>query len=122
VIERTDKDGRRKRVKMRIRGRLGGSASRPRLVVFRSVNHIYAQAVDDATGTTIAAASTVDKECRAKAKNGGNISAAKLVGAEIARRLKEKGLETVVFDRGGYPYHGRVRVLAESARESGLKF
>ena len=119
---RTDKEWRRQRSKYRIRKRLSGSSDKPRLVVFRSLKHMYAQVVDDATGQTLASASTRDKAVMASAKQGGNLPAAKAVGAEIARRLKEKGCEAVVFDRGGYRYHGRIRVLAEAARENGLKF
>jgi large subunit ribosomal protein L18 len=122
-VEHTvDKAWRRQRSKFRIRKRLGGSAERPRVVVYRSLNHIYAQAVDDVKGSTVATASSRDKGCRERVKQGGNIAAAKIVGEEIAKRLKEKGFEQVVFDRGGYRYHGRIRVLAEAAREQGLKF
>jgi large subunit ribosomal protein L18 len=117
---RTDKLWRRRRAKYRIRKRLSGSGERPRLVVFRSVKHIYAQVVDDESGRTLAAASSRDKG--AAGGGGGNLASAKSVGAEIARRLQEKGLAEVVFDRGGYRYHGRIRVLAEAAREAGLKF
>jgi large subunit ribosomal protein L18 len=118
---RIDKEWRRKRSKFRIRKRLAGSAARPRLVVFRSLNHIYVQAVDDEAGKTLAAASSREKGAGSK-KSGGNMAAAKAVGAQIAQQLKGKGLQDVVFDRGGYRYHGRIRVLAEAARESGLKF
>ena len=99
-----------------------GIADRPRLAVFRSLQHIYAQAIDDATGVTVVSASSVDKEVRKTLANGGNTSAAKTVGEVIARRLKEKGISQVVFDRGGCLYHGRVKALAEAARENGLKF
>lgn len=119
---RIDKTWRRERSKYRIRKRLSGTAARPRLVVFRSLKHIYAQAVDDASGKTIVAASSRDKSCQAVTRQGGNLAAAKTVGAEIARRLKGTGIESVVFDRGGYRYHGRIQVLADSARENGLKF
>lgn len=117
-----DKAWRRQRSKHRIHKRMRGSGGRPRIVVFRSLNHIYVQAVDDESGKTLASASSLDKECRGKSKTGGNIAAAKVVGEEIARRLKQRGHESVVFDRGGYRYHGRVRVLAEAAREHGLRF
>ena len=116
---RTDKAWRRQRSKYRIRKRMSGDAERPRLVVYRSLNHIYAQAVDDAGGRTLAAASSRDKALGGK---GGNIAGAKAVGAEIAKRLQQNGLKQVIFDRGGYRYHGRVKVLAEAAREAGLKF
>src|SRR5262245_33110882 len=119
---RTDKEWRRQRSKFRIRKRISGTSEKPRLVIFRSLNHMYAQAVDDASGRTLAAASTRDAGLKTGAKRGGNLPAAKAVGAAIAQRLKEKGCETVVFDRGGYRYHGRIRVLAEAARENGLKF
>lgn len=119
---RIDKEWRRKRSKYRIRKRLSGDGARPRLVVFRSLNHIYVQAVDDNSGKTLVSTSSLDKELRSGSARGGNLAAAKAVGAAIAKRLREKGVERVVFDRGGYRYHGRIRVLAESARENGLKF
>jgi large subunit ribosomal protein L18 len=120
---RIDKVWRRRRSKYRIGKRLSGTAERPRLVIFRSLNHIYAQAVDDEGGKTLAAASSRDKGLAGTAAgSGGNNAAAKAVGGEIARRLQEKGYKSVVFDRGGYRYHGRIRVLAEAARESGLRF
>jgi large subunit ribosomal protein L18 len=101
---------------------VSGSASRPRLNVFRSLNHIYAQIVDDATGRTLVAASTRDKDVRAVMKTGGNVAAAKSVGKALATRAKEAGIGRVVFDRGGYAFHGRVRALADTAREAGLEF
>ncbi len=106
----------------RIRQVVRGSGSRPRLVVFRSVNHIYAQIVDDERGATLAAAGSLSKELRAAAKPGGNVAAAKAVGELIARKAKEKGIAAVVFDRGGYKYHGRVKALADAARAAGLSF
>jgi large subunit ribosomal protein L18 len=106
----------------RIRNKISGTASRPRLAVFRSLKQIYVQAIDDETGKTLASASSLEKEFRSGDKSGGNIEAAKSVGASIARRLKEKGVEAAVFDRGGFIYHGRVKALAEAAREAGLKF
>jgi large subunit ribosomal protein L18 len=112
----------RRRVRHRIRERLGGTAAKPRLAVFRSDKHIYAQVVDDATGRTVAHASTLDATMRGRLKSGGNIEAAKAVGSAIAERLKAAGVESVVFDRGGYLYHGRVKALADAAREAGLKF
>jgi large subunit ribosomal protein L18 len=117
---RTDKDWKRTRSHYRIRKKLAGRGTRPRLVVFRSLSHIYVQAVDDETGKTLAAASSLGKGLGLK--NGGNLDAAKAVGKEIARRLQENGHQEVVFDRGGYRYHGRIKVLADSAREGGLKF
>jgi len=110
----------RQAVHNRIRTKIAGSAERPRLAVFRSVNHIYAQLIDDATGVTLASASTTETALRGR--TGGNIAAAKEIGKLIADRAKEKGIKSVVFDRGGYIYHGRVRSLAEAAREAGLEF
>jgi large subunit ribosomal protein L18 len=112
----------RKRIHGRIREKLRGTAERPRLAVYRSLNHIYAQVIDDENGRTLAAASTKDKELDGKLKSGGNVAAAKLVGELLARRAKEKGVQKVVFDRGGFIYHGRVKTLAEAARAAGLKF
>jgi large subunit ribosomal protein L18 len=110
----------RRAVHTRIRRKLAGTGERPRLAIFRSVNHIYAQVIDDAQGVTLASASTTEKDW--KGRTGGNIAAAKEVGKAIATRAKEKGITQVVFDRGGYIYHGRVRSLAEAAREAGLEF
>jgi large subunit ribosomal protein L18 len=110
----------RRAVHTRIRKKVRGSAVRPRLAVFRSLNHIYAQVIDDENGITICSASTVEKT--AGVSNGGNIDAAKQVGRLIAERAKDKGVTGVVFDRGGYIYHGRVKSLAEAAREAGLQF
>jgi large subunit ribosomal protein L18 len=101
---------------------LTGSTERPRLAVFRSNKHIYAQIIDDSRGSTVTAASTLDVDAKKDAKNGGNIAAAKAVGKLVAERAKAKGVESVLFDRGGYLYHGRVKALAEAAREAGLKF
>jgi large subunit ribosomal protein L18 len=112
----------RKRVHSRIRKKIQGTGERPRLNIFRSLNHIYAQIIDDVKGVTLVSAFSLDKEIRAVNKAGGNAAGAKSVGAEIAKRAKSKGIETVVYDRGGYNYHGRVKVLAEAAREAGLKF
>jgi large subunit ribosomal protein L18 len=112
----------RLRLHTRIRKKLAGKTERPRLAVFRSQAHIYAQVINDEDGKTLCAASTVDKEVRAKQKSGANVSAAKVVGALIATRAKEKGIEQVVFDRGGFQYHGRIKALADAAREAGLKF
>jgi len=110
----------RQAVHKRIRAKLEGDSQKPRLAVYRSLKHIYAQLVDDATGTTVAAAATTEDAFRGR--SGGNVAAAKEVGRVIAERAKEKGIKTVVFDRGGYIYHGRVRSLAEAAREGGLEF
>ena len=106
----------------RLRYKLSGTPERPRLNVSRSLQHIYAQLIDDTTGHTLTTASTVDASLRTSLKSGGNIEAAKAVGKLIAERAQEKGIEAVVFDRGGYKYHGRVQALADSAREGGLKF
>lgn len=114
------KNDRRLRIHARIRKQLVSTSERPRLSVYRSLHHIYAQIIDDAQGRTLVTASSIDKNL--KIKNGGNIDAAKRVGAELARRALEKGISTVVFDRGGYKYHGRVRAVADAAREAGLKF
>ena len=103
----------------RVRGKISGTAERPRLCVFRSENHIYAQVIDDVAGNTLVAASSVEKDFEG---NGGNVEAAKKVGLKVAERCLEKGIDTVVFDRGGYIYHGRVQALADAAREGGLKF
>jgi large subunit ribosomal protein L18 len=110
----------RRAVHKRIRTKIAGSAERPRLAVFRSVNHIYAQLIDDAKGVTLASASTAEAAWRGR--TGGNVAAAKEIGKAIADRAKEKGITSVVFDRGGYIYHGRVRSLAEAARAAGLEF
>jgi large subunit ribosomal protein L18 len=122
MIKQTSKDETRRRIHGRLRATLMGSASRPRLNVFRSLNHIYAQIVDDATGQTLVTASSVDKEVRATAKTGGNVAAAKTVGKALASRAQSAGIRRVVFDRGGYAYHGRVKALADTAREAGLEF
>jgi len=106
----------------RIRRKVSGTAVRPRLAVFRSLKQIYVQAIDDTTGQTLVSASSLEKAMREAGKGGGNIEAAKQVGTSIAKRLQEKGIEQVVFDRGGFIYHGRVKALADAAREAGLKF
>ncbi len=112
----------RSRIHERIRKRVEGGPARPRLAVFRSQAHIYAQLIDDQAGRTLCAASTTEKAYRDKAKKGANLAAAKAVGQMIAERAKAKGIEAVVFDRGGFLYHGRVKALAEAARAAGLKF
>jgi large subunit ribosomal protein L18 len=110
------------RIHRRIRKTLSGTPVRPRLAVFRSNKHIYAQIIDDAKGTTLTAASSRDADAKKDLKNGGNVAAAKAVGKLVAQRAKAKGIEAVLFDRGGYLYHGRVKALADAAREAGLKF
>lgn len=117
-----DRKQRRRRVHARIRRKVQGSASRPRLAVYRSIQHIYAQAIDDEGGRTLAQASTVDKELRGKLSSGGNLDAAKAVGELLGSRMKALGLGEAVFDRGGYVYHGRIKALADAAREQGIKF
>jgi large subunit ribosomal protein L18 len=112
----------RERRKLRIRKTISGSAERPRLSVFRSAKHIYAQVVDDTTGKTLAAASTLSRDLRGTLSDGNKTDAAKKVGALIAKICLEKKLERVVFDRNGYLYHGRIRALADAAREAGLNF
>jgi len=112
----------RRRIRYRIRHTVAGNARRPRLAVFRSLKHIYVQAIDDESGRTLAAASSQDASLRGTLKSGGTVEAAKQVGGLIAQRLKDAGVETVVFDRGGVLYHGRVKALADAAREAGLKF
>ncbi|MHC5110128.1 MAG: 50S ribosomal protein L18 [Planctomycetota bacterium] len=116
------KTRRRMRRKAGLRKRIRGTAERPRLTVFRSAKHIYAQVIDDASGVTICEASTRNKELRDKIENGGNIDAAKLVGTELASRAKAKQVEAVCFDRNGFRFHGRIKGLADAAREGGLKF
>ena len=119
------KEDRRERIKYRIRKRVQGTEARPRLTVFRSLAHIYVQVVDDMTGRTIASASSVEpsvKGSMGKAAKGGNVSGAKAIGKTIAERLQEKGIKRVVFDRNGFLYHGRVKAVADAAREAGLEF
>jgi large subunit ribosomal protein L18 len=120
MIEQHLRNANRKRVHTRLRKTLTGTTERPRLNVYRSLKHIYAQVINDSDGKTLVAASTSEKSFTGK--TGGSVEAAKLIGAEIARRAKEKGIEKVAFDRGGYMYHGRVKALAEAARGAGLKF
>jgi len=122
MLQIVSKDAARRRIHVRIRTRLYGRAQLPRLSVFRSINHIYAQIVDDARGQTLVSASTRDKEVRTTLKTGGNVAAAKVVGQALAKRASAAGISRVVFDRGGYAYHGRVKALADAAREAGLKF
>jgi large subunit ribosomal protein L18 len=112
----------RSRLHGRIRKKIRGTPERPRLCVFRSGAHIYAQLIDDDGGRTLAAASSLDKDVKGRLKSGGNVAAAKEVGGLIASRAKDKGIGVVVFDRGGFQYHGRIKALADAAREAGLKF
>ncbi len=117
MIRKVSKDEIRTRIHVRIRKKLKGTSERPRLAVFRSGAHIYAQVIDDTKGTTLVSASSLGT-----IENGGNVAAAKQIGTSIAERAKEKGVSRVVFDRGGYIYHGRIKALADAAREAGLEF
>ena len=121
MLTQTSKNATRRRVHERIRKKLLGTAERPRLNVYRSLNHIYAQVIDDLEGKTLVAASTAEGEKESRTA-GGNLASAKTVGKMIAERAQAKGIKQVVFDRGGYIYHGRVKALADAAREAGLKF
>lgn len=121
-VRKLSRAAHRQRIHVRMRKSLAGSSERPRLCVHRTTRHIRAQVIDDLTGRTIVAASSLDKEVREVIKGGGNVAASKVVGKIIAQRAKAKGIEKVVFDRGGYQYHGRVQALADSAREAGLQF
>ncbi len=121
MLQMVSKDTTRRRIHLRIRTRVRGRVQTPRLNVFRSLKHIYAQIVDDSRGHTLVAASSRDKEVRQTLKSGGNVAASKVVGQTLARRAVAAGISQVVFDRGGYAYHGRVKALADAAREAGLK-
>ncbi len=112
----------RQRVHNRIREKMSGTAARPRLNVYRSLNHIYTQLIDDQNGVTLVSASSVTKKNAGERRSGGNVEAASAIGKLIAERAREKGISKVVFDRGGYLYHGRVKALADAAREAGLEF
>ena len=119
------KEDRRDRIKFRIRKRVTGTAERPRLSVFRSLLHVYVQVIDDRAGKTIVSASTVEPSLKAalgKSSRGGNRAGAEAVGRTVAERLKEKGITRVVFDRNGFLYHGRIKAVAEAARQAGLEF
>ena len=120
MITKLDKNATRKKRHARVRAKLSGTAARPRLNVFRSNKHIYAQLIDDMNGVTLASASTLDKDLNLESTN--NVEAAKMVGELVAKRAVEKGITSVVFDRGGYLYHGRIQALADAARENGLQF
>ena len=122
MLKKIDKNQKRKERHYSIRNKVVGTPERPRLNIFKSSKHIYAQVIDDATGITLASASTQDKELRDQVAELTKTDAAKLVGKTVGERAKDKGINTVVFDRGGYLYHGRVKVLADGARESGLEF
>lgn len=116
MITQTKRNEIRQRIHFRIREKMAGTGERPRLNVYRSLNHIYAQVIDDSKGETLVSASTI------KMKNGGNVAAAKEIGKAVAEAAVAKGIKSVVFDRGGYLYHGRIKALADAAREAGLQF
>ncbi|MGM0904306.1 50S ribosomal protein L18 [Mesobacillus maritimus] len=120
MITKADKNATRRKRHARVRSKVSGTAARPRLNVFRSNKHIYAQLIDDVNGVTLASASTMDKEVNLEST--GNLDAAVKVGELVAKRAVEKGVSEVVFDRGGYLYHGRIKALADAARENGLQF
>lgn len=122
MIKKADKNANRLQRHKRVRRKISGTAQRPRLSVFRSSNNIYAQIIDDTNRVTLVAASSLDASIKEAVNHGGNKEAAKMVGSMIAKKAVEKGITEVVFDRGGYLYHGRVKELAEAAREAGLKF
>ncbi len=119
MIKQISKNEIRERIHTRIRRKVRGTTERPRLAVFRSLCHIYAQVIDDSKGVTIASASSAEKSVEI---NGGNVAGATAIGKSVAERAKEKGIKQVVFDRGGYLYHGRIKALADAAREAGLEF
>ena len=122
MLLKESKNASRLRRHTRVRKKIQGTTERPRLNVYRSLNHIYVQVIDDTKGETLVFASTLETALKETLKTGGNREAAKAVGELAARKCLEKGIESVVFDRGGYLYHGRVKALAEGAREAGLKF
>ncbi len=120
--KQADRRATRIRRHVRLRTHLEGGPQRPRLAIFRSIHHVYAQLIDDASGRTLAAASTTDADLRKSLKSPSSAEGAAAVGKSIAERARQVGIETVVFDRGGFPYHGRIKALAEAARAAGLKF
>jgi large subunit ribosomal protein L18 len=122
MITKSDRNKARLKRHLRVRKKIEGTTARPRLNIFRSEKHMYAQIIDDTNGVTLVAASTQDKELKGDVSNGANVEAARKVGELIAKRAKAKGVDQVVFDRGGYLYHGRVQALADAAREAGLEF
>ncbi|RBP44895.1 50S ribosomal protein L18 [Garciella nitratireducens] len=122
MINKPNRNEERKRRHLRVRRKISGNSQKPRLNVYRSAKNIYAQIIDDVNGNTLVAASSLDQQIKDQVNYGGNKEAAKLVGKLIGERAIEKGIKEVVFDRGGYIYHGRVKELAEGAREAGLKF
>ena len=122
MVSKISKAALREKKHMRLRNRLSGTAERPRLAVFRSNNHMYAQIIDDTVGNTLVAASTLEKEIKAELKKTNDVDAAAYVGKIVAKRAMDKGITEVVFDRGGFLYHGKIKALAEAAREAGLVF
>ena len=122
MVKKRSREELRKKKHMRIRNRLSGTTTRPRLAVFRSNNHMYAQIIDDTVGNTLAAASTLEKEVKTDLEKTNNVDAAAYLGKVIAKRAMDKGITEVVFDRGGFLYHGKIAALAEAAREAGLVF
>ena len=122
MIKKFNRKAARQKRHYRLRRYLSGTAEKPRLAVFRSNKHIYAQVIDDVAGHTLVAASTMDKALSGDMKSTSNIEAAKAVGADVAKKAQDKGIEAVVFDRGGFLFHGKVKALADAAREAGLKF
>lgn len=122
MFKKVDREAKRQKRRYRIRKKVSGTAETPRMSVYRSLSHMYVQLIDDVNGVTLISASTADKEMKADIANGSNVEAAKTVGKKIAERAIAKGIETVVFDRSGYLYTGRVQALADAAREAGLKF
>ena len=122
MVSKKSKAALREKKHMRLRNRLSGTAERPRLAVFRSNNHMYAQIIDDTVGNTLVAASTLETEIKAELKKTNDVDAAAYVGKIVAKRAMEKGITEVVFDRGGFLYHGKIEALAEAAREAGLVF
>lgn len=122
MITKVSKNSTRQKRHLRMRKKVAGTTERPRLNVYRSLNNIYAQIIDDTKGVTLVSASTLDKELKDNPGNGGNKDSAKAVGTLIAKKAVEAGIKQVVFDRGGYIYHGRVKELADAAREAGLEF
>lgn len=122
MIIKASKNQSRQKRHFRVRNKVVGTTERPRLNVFRSLNHMYAQIIDDTTGVTLVSASTLDDSIKGKLKHCGNIAGSQAVGELVANRALEKGIKLVVFDRGGYIYHGRVKELAEAARKTGLEF
>jgi large subunit ribosomal protein L18 len=122
MITPINRSSERRRIHRRVRRKISGNSGRPRLCIFRSLKNMYAQIIDDTRGVTLVAASTIEENLRGDLKNGGNIAASRLVGKSVSERARAKGIEAVVFDRSGYVYHGRIKAIADAARESGLKF